>query len=346
MKDKMKIANYQGLRGIAFIFIFISHCTFSIIGQGKNSTAYFGAFGVSLFIVLAGFLTVYNHCDSNDLSVKEQITKTVKKCYPLHIITFLLAIPFSIREFIKPNINTWIASFLNIMLLQSWVPKSSVYFSNNAVSWYLSTYLFFMLISPFVVRLLKRFHTRQIIGLLILNLSMQIALALSVGERSWAHWIIYICPITRALDFVSGGGIAMLLRRIDIRNRSYCILLLLGVLSSVFLLGITTQTIVNYTFLVAVWSLPVCAIIVGLFGTEQERFSKVIFQNKFVLFLGKISLELFLIHQLVIRYVEVCARKLNLFSPFVYIIALLITVIGASVLYSIKVERKAKNEQV
>ena len=85
---------------------------------------------------------------------------------------------------------------------------------------------------------------------------------------------------------------------------------------------------------------------IGLFGTEQEPFSKVIFQNKFVLFLGKLSLELFLIHQLVIRYVEVFARKLNFLSPCIYIIVFLITVIGASVLYSIKVGRKAKNEQV
>ena len=205
MSDRVKIESYQGLRGIAFLLIFISHCTFSLNEEGTNLTAYFGAFGVSLFIVLAGFLTLYNHCDSNDLTVKEQILKTVKKCYPLHILTFLLATPFSIREFIKPNINTWIYAFLNLILVQSWVPNSSVYFSNNAVSWYLSTYLFLMLISTFVVKWLKRLHTRLIIGLLILNLSMQIALALFVGERTWAHWIIYICPITRVLDFVSGG---------------------------------------------------------------------------------------------------------------------------------------------
>lgn len=101
------------------------------------------------------------------MSIKEQITKTIKKSYPLHFLTFLLAIPFSIQELIKPNVNVWIASFLNLILVQSWIPKTSVYFSNNAVSWYLSVYLFLMLLSPFVVRYLKQLNTKQIICLLL-----------------------------------------------------------------------------------------------------------------------------------------------------------------------------------
>lgn len=46
MNDKAKIVGYQGLRGIAFLMIFISHCTLSVIEPGNNSTKYFGAFGV------------------------------------------------------------------------------------------------------------------------------------------------------------------------------------------------------------------------------------------------------------------------------------------------------------
>ena len=144
--------------------------------------------------------------------------------------------------------------------------------------------------------------------------------------------------------FCFGGGIAMLLKRIDIHKRLCHMLLLSGIIVSITLLILTTKNVLGNIFLAAIWSLPVYAIIIGLFDIEQEQFSKVIFQNKFVLFLGKISLELFLIHQLVIRYVEVFARKLNMLSPYIYIIAFFITVIGASVLYSIKMERKAKND--
>lgn len=202
MSNSAKIVNYQGLRGIAFLLIFISHCAFSVNEHGLNSTSYFGAFGVSLFIILSGFLTAHNHYDSKELSSTEQITKTIKKCYPLHFLTFLLSIPPLLKA---ANIKTWIISAMNLALIQSWVPKGSVYFSNNAVSWYLSTYLFLMLISPFIVKYLKQATSTRIISLLIINLSIQVSLVLFTGGYGWAHWIIYICPITRSLDFISGG---------------------------------------------------------------------------------------------------------------------------------------------
>lgn len=339
MNDKAKIVGYQGLRGIAFLMIFISHCTFSVIEPGNNSTKYFGAFGVSLFIVLSGFLTVHNHFDCNELSIKEQITKTIKKSYPLHFLTFLLAIPFSIQELIKPNVNVWIASFLNLILVQSWVPKASVYFSNNAVSWYLSTYLFLMLISPFVVKYLMQLDTKRIIGLLAFNFLFQIALVQFAGNYSWGHWMIYICPITRSLDFITGGGIALLLNRYKIYKRLFYILLFSGIIVSITLLVWTTQHVVGNAFLVAIWSLPAYAIIIGLFGMEKKHVSILLFQNKLVLYLGKISLELFLVHQLVIRYIETFANKLNLMSSFMYIVAFLITIIVATVLHEFKLRR-------
>ena len=134
----------------------------------------------------------------------------------------------------------------------------------------------------------------------------------------------------------------MLLKRSNIEKRLYCILLLLGITVSVCLLFITTQKLVDNTFLSAIWSLPAYAIIAGLFGCENNNIAKVLFQNKLVLYLGRMSLELFLIHQLVIRYVETLARKLHLMSTNMYSIAFLISVIGATALHSIKLRRAPK----
>ena len=92
-------------------------------------------------------------------------------------------------------------------------------------------------------------------------------------------------------------------------------------------------------FLVAIWSLPAYAIIKGLFGMEKEHVSILLFQNKLVLYLGKISLELFLIHQLVIRYIETFANKLNLMSSNVYIVSFLITIMVATTLNEFKRRR-------
>ena len=125
-------------------------------------------------------------------SAKNQILKTIRKCYPLHLLTFLMAIPFSIKTLIKPNIKAWIFAVVNLSLMQSWVPKTSVYFSYNAASWYLSTYLFLMFISPLIVRYLKQASSKQILFLLTATFSIEFVIVLFSNNQNFAHWIIYI----------------------------------------------------------------------------------------------------------------------------------------------------------
>ena len=50
------ISTFQGLRGIAILLIFISHCRFSNNRFDQNATSWFGAAGVSLFLILSGYL--------------------------------------------------------------------------------------------------------------------------------------------------------------------------------------------------------------------------------------------------------------------------------------------------
>lgn len=134
----------------------------------------------------------------------------------------------------------------------------------------------------------------------------------------------------------------MLLKRINIQKRLYCILLLFGITVSVCLLFITTKKLVGNTFLTAIWSLPVYAITMGLFGCEKNNIVRVLFQNNFILHIGNVSLELFIIHQLVIRYVEVIARKQNFLSSFKYVIAFLITIMVATVLHEFMTRRTSR----
>lgn len=52
MSITKKILPFQGLRAIAFLFVFVCH---SNVGAFEA----FGAWGVSVFLVLSGFLMVY-----------------------------------------------------------------------------------------------------------------------------------------------------------------------------------------------------------------------------------------------------------------------------------------------
>lgn len=82
--------NLQGLRFIAFLFVFYNH---SYTWLGSNKIYDLGARGVEIFFVLAGFLVAYHYSNSElQNSIKASINYVYKKCkkfYVLHIITFV-----------------------------------------------------------------------------------------------------------------------------------------------------------------------------------------------------------------------------------------------------------------
>ena len=54
-------------------------------------------------------------------------------------------------------------------------------------------------------------------------------------------------------------------------------------------------------FAVCVWTIPVCVLIGCLAGQDTAPWLRGLFQNRGIQYLGAVSFELFLIHQLCIR---------------------------------------------
>ncbi len=148
----MKIDSIQALRGLGFIFIFLTHCSI---------TPLFAAMAVSMFLVLSGFLLASKHY-SNDEMCQWGIVdsflyakKKIENLYPLHIITMVLAVGIYIR-YRKPWEEIVTNIILNVLLVQAWIPKQMYYFSLNGVSWYLSVCVFCYFIFPFVLKVMKK----------------------------------------------------------------------------------------------------------------------------------------------------------------------------------------------
>ena len=98
ISSKRMLQPLQGLRALAFIGIFLSHC-----GVGILSSSGLGAWGVSVFLILSGFLMMINYYHSNrriDCSIKGNLKfslRKIRKTYPLHIVMMLSALPFEIK---------------------------------------------------------------------------------------------------------------------------------------------------------------------------------------------------------------------------------------------------------
>ena len=206
-----QLLSLNALRGIAFLGIFCEH------------TALFqaGAWSVSVFFILSGFLMIYNYFDRDiELHPKAILSftwKKIAKLYPLHILAFIASIPvcnfvFGSAPFIKNSI-------LNILLLQSWFGDSGTYFSFNAVSWYLSTYAFLYVCFPFIHKCIKKYtQTSTAFYSILITFLLQFILAyastflpeINSFSDNFSKWFTYIFPIFRLGDLIIGCNLGYL----------------------------------------------------------------------------------------------------------------------------------------
>lgn len=119
-----KIKSLQAVRFIAFIIIFLVH-TDAINGS-------FGGVGVSIFLVLSGFVMTYAYWEKEmNYSIKGAIQfsiNKIKKLYPLHIVTMLgvlvLMVPNVIKNATCSSVMKLVNQVLaNVLLLKAFIPR-------------------------------------------------------------------------------------------------------------------------------------------------------------------------------------------------------------------------------
>lgn len=129
----------------------------------------------------------------------------IKKFYPLHIVTLAIAIPFSIKALLSLDIKTIASLISNALLVQTWVPASNFYFGFNAVSWYLSITVFFIVVSRLVVKFWNKISLKMTIVVIGCIFIIQLLVCGLTKSLIISHWIIYVAPFVRLLDFIIGG---------------------------------------------------------------------------------------------------------------------------------------------
>lgn len=354
---KEMLRSLHGLRGFACLAVVLSHYPIFRGSTGSNAICGLGELGVELFILLSGYLLCYRHWDDDIESFWHEdflyAVHKIRKYYWLHLATLVCALPFWGLSMLRhPSFDVAVSLPVSVFLIQSFFPYQSIYFSLNMVAWYLSDVLFFLMISRFVIRFLKQFSFLQTLVMMVVIVLVEGLWALCVGEcgvsKGTAHWLVYVCPFVRALDFVLGGGIYILSKGIWMRfgRKSQCILKGMSVLAYFNL-------IVFYSicqkdswengelFSVFAWTIPSVFLVLALACQENRNEAGFIFENRFFLFIGDISFELFLIHQLASRYAHVLFHKFPTLinESFLLVLALVLSILGAW-----KIHRRIRGE--
>lgn len=320
------IKSLTSLRGIFILFIFFHHCLDLYSGGGTMAVAF--------FFVLGGFGLTLGYKDKvkkSDFNYKQYLTRRIIKFYPLHWICLLATLPL---VFLSLNVKQIPVLAINAALLQTWIPVKAVYFSYNAVSWYLANTMFFAFAFPFLFMWIVK-ATPKGKAVIAAGFALVYALVAIFLPLEWRHAILYISPIMRLTDFVFGIFLALgylKLKEFSV-DRKLCMVFQIVVIAAIALLIVESCLVSESTSLIAPIYWPIVAIVIvlaSLSGTAGGGY--LLLESKWLQRLGELSFTIFLTHQLVLRYTTIVFEKILHFeNNIVYIIFTLTLTILVSI---------------
>ena len=295
------IKELTSLRFVFMCMIFLHHMGY--YPQG-------GYIGVAFFFILSGFVLTLGYKDriiNRQQTSSQFITRRLIRLYPLHWLCLVAALILDVLMGINPFQSTS-RFFANLLLLQSWIPDSSYYYSYNGVSWFLSDVLFFSILFPLLLKALlwiKKSSYRiflLIIGVLIIIPS----LLYIITPDDKAYYLFKIFPPARLVEFVLGMCTALLY--LDIQDKEnwinkYKAALRLTMYSCIPLLIILAFCIPQKDLIFSLFFAPLICVLLLLISLKPIGENTIFSWSPLVLF-GEFSFEFYLVHQLCFKFAE------------------------------------------
>ena len=183
--------------------------------------------GVWFFYVLSGFILVYVHprVAGRAETARFWLARWAR-IWPLHVATFLIAFfgPFNLVPLQKYLLT---GLFLNLALLQSWIPLARVVFSVNGVSWSLSVEAFFYTIFPFLLPYVARAPGKMVLLAVLLKVFLCLfGIFIGLPQYTTGHSASYetfaiFNPAMHLYEFVFGMALAVWWRNRISRSESF-----------------------------------------------------------------------------------------------------------------------------
>ncbi len=298
------IKELTSLRFILILVIFFHHALPSYPGGGDM--------GVACFFVLIGFCYALGYgrkVKAADFDYRVFLKSRLAKFYPLHWITMLIAIPVSLDA--GQGWKNGAILGVNALLMQSWFPLSSVYYSFNGVSWFLSDMVFLVAVFPFLSRLLDSRNKRWMFILPALAVYCILCIWTPADMR---NTVLYVNPVVRLCDFTVGILSGMCYQRLkdnvsvtEYVQRHNVILKTVSVLSFLILMVMSILISAQITLMAWIFWPAAAIMLISISLNPGGLLSTPLLQR-----LGQVSFPFYMIHQLVIRYLELLTEKTNL----------------------------------
>jgi peptidoglycan/LPS O-acetylase OafA/YrhL len=301
---QQRLPALTGIRFVAASMIFLFH----FFPQDKVPSVNLGQ-GVSLFFLLSGFILTYVYRGLEyPTDIRSFFVARFARLWPAHLCTLLLVLCVG-------GIRSWDALLLNVALLQAWIPIERLYFSYNAVTWSISTEVFFYCAFPFLVRSFERTWYFKLGASFLILCGIFFACDRSslpqfaFNEPS-IHGLVYISPVSRIFEFIVGMCCCLLWRTLQDRHHAlgpmtFTILEMIAVATTGILLVYPFPWLHYYIgdtgtlWIVRTSAVPGFFLILLVFAFERGLISRLMGTRVFV-FLGEISFAVYLVHLFVI----------------------------------------------
>lgn len=343
--SQLKLDQLTGLRYFAALLVFVSHLKWDNSADFIKTIFGSGYVGVSFFFVLSGFVLSYSYQDKiagGKITFTKYMYLRLARLTPLHFATLIPLIGLAIyTERFNP-----IILLANLSYLQSWIPHSSVYFSFNAPSWSLSNEMFFYLCFFFLAAIPFRKLLNIAIGLITLVILCAMVVTIFFdgdkflgSNNTIAHWMFYIFPGFRILEFLCGMILFHFWKSGHVKNSNFIVPAYL-----LLILAMHFADFVPEAFRMSLFFLPV--IVLFLFAhLKGDGLINKFLKTKTMILLGNASFAFYLIHQPLIHIFKRSLDRFNLDDLSFFLIsltAITLLSIATYLLYEKWAEKKLK----
>lgn len=358
---KKRLDTLTGARFTAIMVIVFSH--FEFLSSGSFGDIYLKyihnpTMGVDFFFMLSGFgmmMSSYNKDPDGKMrigGIRELINyavKHVRTIYPVYFLMLLVGIPYdivaSVTEYGKTCLYAVVVSLVRFLscatLLQSATGFSGFSHGLNGVGWFLSTLFCIYLVSPIIMKMLKRVvGSNNNIALVILSFSIVCSCALAilfdaVEQNTRFDDLCYGSPYRRVFYVICGMLIAQIYRNTKYRfvcSEYFTLLLAMGWF---FFRNSTVERVGMFVYAI---DMVICASVLYVLAIGKGKISK-FFETKRMVYLGKISVWIFITHYLIRLYVDLGIRLFEVRNTVISIIEVIV-ILGMTIRISILLDRQ------
>ena len=311
-----RVKELDGIRGIAILLVFAFHAFKRADYFTANPILHFitkltsiGWMGVDLFFVLSGFLitSILLQTKGEKGFFKNFYARRILRIFPLYYVVLALTVYF--MPVLEPEANAQTLATLPIFLIyqQNWLLITGDFPSLYLlVTWSLAIEEQFYLFWPLTVYFFEKKKLAWVsVGIITLSSLIRIVAILLYEDAHNAHVFTYYSTVTRLDALAFGALIALAFRESELWKKRLSKMALPALLVTISLVLVAVLQPNSYQVINNNWVRTIgytllammggSAVVISLTQNEDSLLRR-LFRNKALLFFGKYSYAIYLIH--------------------------------------------------